>query len=482
MDRFAKPHNKFMSTLRRPSPSPAVPMRAASTLLIQDGSYLEVLSLKLSEAVSKALSQPPGSVPSYELVAGRRPLPQGRGHALGTLIALELKANHSNPHLYRAILRSLHRPLSVLLTNLSAHLLPLLSSSLFHSSAPTIQNPNPNPTQVHALAIATFAQELLETFDELGLGLDADIRGDGLKSLREGLVSIINRVVGPLVTGIRAELIPVIEALEIPNNSPPRTVTGSKATTIYHPSIVTLQAVMPIYARALAKYTACPASHTILATFLVAAVWKGSVALSHRPFLSTPSSIVSYNDHPPTPPVTPPPGRFTLKLPPSRPPSPSIPAVPASASTDAHALFDLLNMLPRPSEARESTRLAWEAVAEALEALDALSALLDSIHNKSSYGRTADDMASEIDSLTEDIPLLIALPVLLHAYGGSDSASVASLLGLSESEYRKGCLSGIGRAEECAPVIAHRVMHALKTHTDANEIVYRWLQLETAEL
>lgn len=76
-----------MSTLRRPSPSPAVPVRTASTLLIHDGSYLEALSLKLSEAVSKALSQPPGSVPSYELVAGRRPLPQGRGHALGTLIA-----------------------------------------------------------------------------------------------------------------------------------------------------------------------------------------------------------------------------------------------------------------------------------------------------------------------------------------------------------------------------------------------------------
>lgn len=139
-------------------------------------------------------------------------------------------------------------------------------------------------------------------------------------------------------------------------------------------------------------------------------------------------------------------------------------------------------MLPRPSEAREGTRLAWEAVAEALEALNALSALLDSIHNKSGYGRTAEDMANEIDSLTEDIPLLIALPVLLHAYGVSDSASVASLLGLSESEYRKGCLSGIGRAEECAPVIAHRVMHALRAHTDANEIVYRWLQLETADL
>lgn len=86
-DRFARPHSKFMSTLRRPPPSPTVPARTASTPLVQDGSYLEMLSLKLSEAVSKALAQPLGSVASYELVAGRRPLPQGRGHALGTLIA-----------------------------------------------------------------------------------------------------------------------------------------------------------------------------------------------------------------------------------------------------------------------------------------------------------------------------------------------------------------------------------------------------------
>lgn len=409
-------------------------------------------------------------------------------------VSRELTANQDNPHLYRAILRLLHRPLSVLLTNLSAHLLPLLSSPLFHSpAAPTVQNPNPNPTQIHALAIATFAQELLEIFDELGLGLDADVRGDGLKSIREGLVSIINRVVSPLVAGIRVELMPVIEALETPNTSPPKAVTGNKAATIHHPSIITLQAVMPIYARTLAKYTTSPTSHTILATFLIAVVWKGLVALSHRPFVaSAPPSpaltsskktralpaLPSSN----TPPVTPPPGRFTLKLPPSRPPSPPVVAVPASASADAQALFDLLNILPRPSADKGATRLAREAVDEAFEALKALSALLDAIHKKSGHGRTAEDMAREINILTEDIPLLIALPVLLHAYGGSHSTSVANLLGLSEDEYRNGCLSGIGRAEECASVIAHRIMDVLRMHGDINGIVYRWLQLETAAI
>jgi hypothetical protein len=55
---------------------------------VQDGSYLEMLSLKLSEAVSKALAQPVGSVPIVnETLGGKQPIPNGRGHALGALIA-----------------------------------------------------------------------------------------------------------------------------------------------------------------------------------------------------------------------------------------------------------------------------------------------------------------------------------------------------------------------------------------------------------
>ena len=39
------------------------------------------------------------------------------------------------------------------------------------------QMPNPNPTQLHALALAGIAGELLETFDDLRLGLEVDVRG-----------------------------------------------------------------------------------------------------------------------------------------------------------------------------------------------------------------------------------------------------------------------------------------------------------------
>lgn len=88
-DRTARPLNKLsLSTFRRasPAPSPAA-TPAPMTTLTQDGSYLEMLSLKLSEAVSKALAQPSGPAAAHEQVSGRRPIPAGRGRALGALIA-----------------------------------------------------------------------------------------------------------------------------------------------------------------------------------------------------------------------------------------------------------------------------------------------------------------------------------------------------------------------------------------------------------
>jgi hypothetical protein len=55
---------------------------------VQDGSYLQVLSLKLSEGVSKALAQPAGSTTTGESLNGRRPIPAGRGREFGSLIAM----------------------------------------------------------------------------------------------------------------------------------------------------------------------------------------------------------------------------------------------------------------------------------------------------------------------------------------------------------------------------------------------------------
>lgn len=87
MDRSTKPLTKLssLSNFIRPSPSPSPALQPST--LVHDGSYLEMLSLKLSEAVTRALSQPTGQPPSTDLVSGKKPLPQGRGTALGCLIA-----------------------------------------------------------------------------------------------------------------------------------------------------------------------------------------------------------------------------------------------------------------------------------------------------------------------------------------------------------------------------------------------------------
>jgi len=152
MDR-SRPLNKLsLNTFRKPSPAPSPQPSPVPAPLVQDGSYLEMLSLKLSEAVSKALAQPTGPAPLNEQVSGRRPVPPGRGQALGALIKSyvvcqlhflvilsfinfrELTAANGNAHLQRAVLRTLHRPLSVLLTNLVCGYSALLTLALTHYS------------------------------------------------------------------------------------------------------------------------------------------------------------------------------------------------------------------------------------------------------------------------------------------------------------------------------------------------------------
>jgi len=86
-ERAARPLNKLsLSTFRRGSSAPMT-VDTSPVTLVQDGSYLETLSLKLSEAVSKAFAQPSGPSTANEQVAGKRPVPGGRGRALGALIA-----------------------------------------------------------------------------------------------------------------------------------------------------------------------------------------------------------------------------------------------------------------------------------------------------------------------------------------------------------------------------------------------------------
>ncbi|CAA7259211.1 unnamed protein product [Cyclocybe aegerita] len=494
-ERTSRPLNKLsLSSFIRQTPSLPPSPAPNPVTLVQDGSYLEMLSLKLSEAVSKALAQPSGPpLTANEQFAGKRPIPQGRGLALGVLIASELNAALDNLHLHRAVLRSLQRPFTVLSTNLSGQLLPLLSSPSF-LAIPTISNQFsfPNPVQLHALSIVKFCEELMQVFDELGLGTDADVRGDGLKAIRDGFASLIKRVINPLIGGIRAELIPLMEALETPNSSPiPKPAVGVKNTTVYHPSIVALQTLMPVYSRALTVCTTSNLSHATLASLLISVLWKAMVALSHRvdakpsPLTPETSPLLSVKKRrgsptaSTTPPLTPP-TRFTIKLPPSRPPSPPPVIGYATAAADCRALYELLVGLPRPNAGQESTRLAREAVDEAYEGLRTLPALLDI--TKVGEDKDARTVARELNQLTAEIPSLIALPVILHALGGPGTFSVATMLGISEDEYRKGCLGGFSRAEECAFAISQRILDVLQMDPLQNQVIIWWLEMELAEM
>jgi hypothetical protein len=88
-----------LAKLRRPSPPSTPPASApVSTLttpprpqptlptLVHDGSYLQTLGLKLNEAASRALAPVLGNG-GNDCIKGRRPIPPGRGKALGALIS-----------------------------------------------------------------------------------------------------------------------------------------------------------------------------------------------------------------------------------------------------------------------------------------------------------------------------------------------------------------------------------------------------------
>jgi len=360
--------------------------------------------------------------------------------------------------------------MTVLLTNLSGSLLLLLASPLF-LTVPTMSNQFafPNPVQAHALAISNFCEELLQVFEELSLGIDADHRGDSLRSIRDGLISLVKRIINPLISAIRVELIPLVEALEIPNISPVmKPAPSNKSSVIYHPSIVALQTLMPQYAKVLIACTTT--SHAALASLLISVLWKSLVALSHR---VDAKSFKKHRDAFPanTPPMTP--SRFAIKLPPSRPSSPPTVLTHATPAQDCKALYDLLVGVARPSDGQ-----AREAVDEAFEGLRTLPDLLNAAKFKSDDLENSQFLAKELNQLTIEIPFLISLPVILRTFGDSDTSQVASILGISEQEYRKGCLSGFSRAEECDETVGQRILDILKTDTVPHYVVTQWLETE----
>ena len=106
------------------------------------------------------------------------------------------------------------------------------------------------------LALATFAGELLEVFDELGLGLDSDTRGDSLKLMREALLSVATQVIYLVSRDQDRACIPYRSAWSacslVYAPQMPLYIQRRSARSIL--PILTLRGITPIHTRALTRY------------------------------------------------------------------------------------------------------------------------------------------------------------------------------------------------------------------------------------
>ena len=391
----------------------------------------------------------------------------------------------------------------MLLSNISNRLLPLTSSPQFHATT-LGQQTCLNATQLHAVGLATLAGEVLETFDQLRLGLEIEGRPDGLKLTREGFLNLVTRVVNPLISSIQSELLPLIDGLEKPS---PIGRFGSglnsriAKTSTPHASINALHAVVHLYAKGLAKIAAVDAAQSSLGAMLITLVWHGLVALVHRPSTScspsaspklTPTTAKPKIKASPTPPASPSP-RFMTIIPPSRPSTPPNHQAGSSLPGDARALLDMLGLIAKPSKDKAAGSLPSEAVDEAFAALESLVSLFDFIYSnpRLEMAPNFEQLEADLIAITDPLPTLISLPVLLRAYvapGGSqeegDSRSVASMLGITEESYRASCLTGFNRADECEDEVGKHIIPILRNDsgTLGAAMVASWLDRQIHDL
>ncbi|KAF8671823.1 hypothetical protein RHS04_08086 [Rhizoctonia solani] len=495
------------SAFRRASPSPApiptpqqLPQPPSAPSASSTGSnYLDALALRISEAAGKAIA-PPTPLHNSDglLLHGRRPLPSGRGRLLGQLIQSEIHTAAQAGHdLLRASLRALHRPLNVLLTNVSTLLAPLVvlpPTNVLVPSSPWVQL---GASQAHALGLATLVAELLASLDALP-GDCAKVGGEGLRSIKQGLEGVISRVVQPVLTAVRTELAALVDALEqAPLGG------GKKDNPLAGPVAVAI--------KVLNRVASVPGSVAggAIAACEIAIVWRAMVALAHRKIdpnstkpLSTKSSGPLKSSSPTnkpkstlprrlTPPSTPPPARFLL--PTSRPPSPPTSISPSvQLANDAKIVLSLLDGMPRPAgdDAKEAVGEAFVAFTKFCEVLvlysapafdkDMLVRLIDGETSvpaattgslKSSTPLLSSTSSATSTSSEEDeLPALLVIPTLLHG------TSIAALLEIDEAAYRERCLSGFGRAEASEGVVVRAVLARLEEQHAVDARVPAWVK------
>jgi hypothetical protein len=132
-------------------------------------------------------------------------------------------------------------------------------------------------------------------------------------------------------------------------------------------------------------------------------------------------------------------------------------------------VYDLLQSLPRPSQVD-----ACEAVDEGFDDLRALASLFESLDAPICNVGDAD-----IRLLTDELPALIALPILrssLRQGDGEITDDVWVMLDLEEQEYRRTCLASFGREEDCSETVLKKLLEVMSTRGADNCALARWIK------
>lgn len=303
LSRLQNPFKRSSSASPAPSGNSGfTPLESASPLPGVGAQYLDSIGLKFADAASKALANPIGPVvvsangaspasstihdPCIQLLKGRKPFPPGRGAVLGSLITSEL-GRSGDVHLSRAIIRTLQRPLSVLLNNLSGILMPILPYVTSTASQVASSGSVSLIAQAHAIGIARLAAELLAALNSVNSAIVLGAGGvDNLRGIRDGLEILVKRVVSPLVSSVKLELGPILDML----TSTPLLDTDSQTPT----ALPSLAAALPGITTRLEWYTSPPGSvaQSAHAALLIGLVWRALLALSSRPLADPFSSPI----------------------------------------------------------------------------------------------------------------------------------------------------------------------------------------------
>lgn len=185
------------------APTPRIPPTTLPVDTAPGAAYMDVLGLRLAEAVNKA-----SAGVDYKTKKGFK---KGNGWSVGEVVVKELPYPPNDAYLIRAVLRTSVRSLSIYITRLESLLLPALTDPSFihplnlHPGA--LSNPL-NPAQYYAISIAHAAWETCEVLEQtLDTGNWPKYVNESLRPVMDKLDLVVGKVTQPLLISLKRDLI-----------------------------------------------------------------------------------------------------------------------------------------------------------------------------------------------------------------------------------------------------------------------------------